>query len=150
MKPRHALAAAGALFIGTTGMARAEPLTADELARCASQVQRLQQESARLTAVAQRHDALRTELGEEMQAIGDSETRRAQYNARATAFNEEVQAFARELAEINRVKADYAEQCANRQYRQTDLEALPAEQQEAMRAGLDGVLVPYDGRAAAE
>ncbi|MEQ1438593.1 hypothetical protein AAG565_04450 [Fontimonas sp. SYSU GA230001] len=135
-----------------------EPLSAAELARCAQQVQQLRAESARILADSARLDAQRGRIDERRRRIeADAATpdrgdlaqrlalsdRRQQLSAEATAFNARIEQLRGEIASINAVKLDYERGCAQRPYRRRDLERLPQAAQEAMRAGLDDVRVPY-------
>lgn len=120
----------------------ADLLSAEALAVCAQQVQTLRSESERLNALAAEHERRRERLEAERQNLHDSESRE-RYNEAASAFNEEVAAFQEDLEAINALKARYADNCAGRDYRRADLDALPEAQRRAMRRGLDDVSVPY-------
>lgn len=146
------------LLLAGTAHAQAEPLSADALAQCAQQVRQLRGEAPRLLARNARLDAQRESIRrrqramtEAANAIGsdDLETgldyseRRRVLNEEAKAFNAEIARIRDEIAAINIVKQQYAANCAQRSYRRSDFERLSPEAQAAMRAGLDGIEVPY-------
>ncbi|MFA5940197.1 MAG: hypothetical protein WC809_12640 [Sinimarinibacterium sp.] len=136
----------------------AVPLSADELARCASQVQQLRTESARLLGDNARLDVQRASIFDRRRQI-DAEAaaqsrddlakgmglseRRQGLNAEVTSFNARIDQIRRDIAAINQTKLDYEQSCAQRPYRRRDLEQLPQAAQDAMRAGLADVEVPY-------
>lgn len=160
------IAAVVALCTATWSAARAgdaEPLSAAELARCAGQVQQLRGESARILAENARLDtqragieARRREIHEaaSTQARGDLAAglalseRRQNLNAEAIAFNGQIAQIRSDIAAVNQVKAAYESGCAQRPYRRRDLEQLPQAAQDAMRAGLADVEVPYTDKLA--
>lgn len=134
------------------------PLSADELARCAGQVQQLRTGSSRILADNARLDAQRASIFERRREIdteaaaqdrGNLSTgltlgkRRERLNAEAATFNARIEQIRRDIAAINEVKLDYEQSCASRSFRRRDLEQLPLAAQDAMRAGLDDVQVPY-------
>lgn len=125
----------------------ATPLTAEALAQCAEQVKMLRSEAERLNAQASEQAERRERLEAQRQNLHEDSASRERYNKAARAFNEEVAAFQEELTDINALKTRYAENCARRDYRRGDLDALPKAQREAMRQGLSDVRVPYDARA---
>lgn len=153
--------AAAVAVCGICAMAQAgdaAPLSADELARCASQVQQLRTESARLLADNARLDAQRAGIDERRRQIEAEAAaqdrddlsrgmalsdRRQNLNAEATAFNARIERIRSDIAAVNGVKLDYEQTCAQRPYRRRDLGQLPQAAQDAMRAGLDDVQVPY-------
>ncbi|WP_043769393.1 hypothetical protein [Algiphilus aromaticivorans] len=126
------------------------PLTAEVLAQCAEQVKTLRSEAERLNAQAAEQAERRERLEAQRQKLRENSESRKRYNEAARAFNDKVAAFQEELAEINALKTRYAENCASRDYRREDLDALPQAQREAMRRGLSGVRVPYDPRTATD
>ena len=134
-----------ALVVGTaTAQPPTEtPLSAQALARCASEVHRLRSESPRLHQQAQRHDVQRASLAEQRRALSGDAASRAQYNARAQAFNTEMERFRVDVRALNALKAHYDQHCAQRPYRRADLEALPKAHRYAMRQGLGDVRVPF-------
>lgn len=153
-----AAAALAAVFTTPAMPDEAGPLPREALARCAAQVQTLLDESGRLTQAAVAFDRRRSALDERSAALraerdavaeGDLEAGLAvreklkEHHAQTLAFNASVEQLKREIGSLNALKQDYDGNCANRSYRRSDLEGLPAEQQAAMRAGLRGVQVPY-------
>lgn len=138
--------------------AQSAPLAPDVLARCASQVQQLREESARLTqknaeialrrnAINERsavlkaeRDALKTDDAQGGLALRQ---RLQDHQAQTLAFNAEVENLKSEIRAVNVLKGDYDGTCANRSYRRADLDALPESARNAMRVGLGGVQVPY-------
>jgi hypothetical protein len=155
----HRLAACVAAAL-CAGQSRAEgpPLSATELARCASQVQTLRSESARIDQLSKQHDQTRARIQQrnaafqqENQALapddlkGGLELRQRvqQHNAETTVFNTEIDKIRGEITALNALRDDYDRNCASRSYRRADLDRLPEPARNAMRAGLSGVLVPY-------
>lgn len=143
---------------GSAGAEDAAPLSAAELARCASQVQQLRGESVRILAENARLDTQRAGIEARRREIKDDaitrprgdlaaglelSERRQNLNAEATAFNGRIARIRSDIAAINEVKAAYESGCAQRPYRRRDLEQLPQAAQDAMRAGLADVEVPY-------
>lgn len=135
-----------------------QPLSAAELARCANQVQQLRGESARILSENSRLDTQRAGIEARRREIrSDAMTRsrgdlaaglalserRQSLNAEATAFNGQIAQIRSDIAAVNDVKAAYESGCAQRPYRRRDLEQLPQAAQDAMRAGLGDVEVPY-------
>lgn len=118
-------------------------LGAGALAECAEQVQTLRSEAQRLNAQAAQQAERRERLEAQRQNLHEDSESRERYNEAARAFNEDVAAFQEELTAINALKARYAENCAGRDYRRSDLDALPEAHRKAMRRGLDDVSVPY-------
>ncbi|MEQ8799431.1 MAG: hypothetical protein RJQ08_00555 [Salinisphaeraceae bacterium] len=150
----HAGLAALALMLATAGHAQTEAdktdntLGAEMLAGCAQRVQNLREESARLNRAADEFEQRRQALAEQHESIdgGDgveASGRLLEYNKQAEAFNEDIAEFRDEVIAVNDTKQWYHDNCANRAYRRSDLEALPADQAAAMRAGLADVEVPY-------
>lgn len=135
---------------GSAGAVHAEGagngvLSAEALARCASQVHTLRLEAQRLNQMAQRNDMQRDALDEQRTAISDDAAARDRYNAEAAAFNDVMARFRQDLRAINDLKAHYDKHCAQRSYRRAELEALPEAHQRAMRQGLADVRVPSAG-----
>lgn len=137
---------------------QAPPLDASSLARCASQVISLREESARLiqknTVLDQRRnqinqrsaafDAERATLpADNLEAGLNFRQRLKQHQSETLAFNAQVETYKDEVRAVNAVKQDYDRSCANRSYRRADLDAMPAQAREAMRRGLSDVQVPY-------
>lgn len=126
-------------------------LSAEALARCASQVHTLRLESQRLQQMAPRNDARRDALAEQRAALADDgEAARNRYNTEAAAFNEQMARYRADLQAVNELKAHYHQHCAQRAYRRDDLEALPEAYQRAMRQGLADIQVPYGGSEATD
>ena len=138
--------------------AEAPPLDATSLARCATQVLSLRQESARLiqkntvldqrrTQINQRSDAFDAERAaldpDDLNAGLNYRQRLKQHQSETLAFNAQIEAYKDEVRSINTVKQDYDRNCANRSYRRADLEAMPESARNAMRRGLSDVQVPY-------
>jgi hypothetical protein len=162
---RTALAMSAAMMFGT-GLATAAndtALSASELARCANQVERLRTESARLTQWNTQLDVRRdlinaraADLDKEAATIPkddlkrglDYVDRRKAHQAEAIKFNAEIDQIRKDIAALNVVKDEYDRNCADRSYRRSDLDALPAGPRTAMQAGLQGVAVPYIDPAA--
>lgn len=134
------------------------PLAPDVLARCATQVQQLREESARLTQKSAEADVRRNAINERSAALkaerdalksddlegGLAVRQRLQdHHAQTVAFNAEVEKLKTEIRAVNVLKREYDANCANRSYRRADLEALPESSRNAMRVGLGGVQVPY-------
>ena len=137
-----------ALLVGSgAGLAAGLRIGFGALAQCAEQVKALRSEAERLNAQAAEQAERRKRLEAQRQNLHDDSESRERYNEAARAFNEEVAAFQEELTEINALKTRYAENCASRDYRREDFDALPQAQREAMRRGLSDVRVPYDPRA---
>lgn len=148
----------GAILATAAAHAQEEkPLSADELAECAALVQTLREESPplnqqaaqfdkRRAALRQRYAQVREELESGAADAGEgtrSQDRWARYNSDAAAFNEDIAEFRREVNELNKVKDEYDRNCAGRAYRRSDLEELPEDAREAMRAGTADIRVPY-------
>lgn len=143
-----------------TGAAQAEatPLSADGLARCASQVQNLRTESVRLIQQSSSFDAKREAINRRTQNLdaqaaaldpndmaGSLELAevRKRHNQETMAFNAQVEQLRREIVSVNQVKHDYDSNCSDRPYRRADLDRLPEPARNAMRIGLSDVSVPY-------
>jgi outer membrane murein-binding lipoprotein Lpp len=138
--------------------AQVEPLGAGALAQCAQQVQQLRSEAPRLLARNAQLDVQRESIrrrqhamSEEAKGIGSGELeagldyseRRRVLNDEARTFNAEIERIRGEIDAINAVKQQYTANCAQRSYRRSDFERLSPEAQAAMRAGLEGIEVPY-------
>ncbi|MGH8516785.1 MAG: hypothetical protein ACREUE_04935 [Panacagrimonas sp.] len=138
--------------------AQSTPLAPDVLARCASQVLQLREESTRLTQKSAEIDVRRNAINERSAALkterdalkpddleGGLAVRQhlQDHHAQTVAFNGEVEKLKTEIRAVNVLKRDYDSACANRSYRRADLDALPEAARNAMRAGLGGVQVPY-------
>lgn len=138
--------------------AQSAPLAPDVLARCASQVQQLREESTRLTQKSAEVDVRRNAINERSATLkaerdalkaddlegGLAVRQRLQdHHAQTVAFNAEVEKLKTEIRGVNGLKRDYDGACANRSYRRADLDALPESARNAMRVGLGGVQVPY-------
>lgn len=134
------------------------PLTPQDLARCAAQVETLRADSSALTQRNAEYETRRNalnartaELKLERDAVNpdDLDTGlavRAKLNEqreRTLAFNSDVAKLRTDLKALNALKQDYDARCANRSYRRADLDAMPPATRDAMRAGLGGVAVPY-------
>lgn len=145
-------------FAADHASAEGPPLSANELARCASQVQTLRGESARIDQLSKQHDQTRARIAQrnaafqlENQALatddlkGGLELRQRvqQHNAETSAFNAEIDKIREEITALNALRDDYDRHCARRSYRRADLDHLPEPARNAMRAGLAGVQVPY-------
>jgi hypothetical protein len=147
------------LLLGSPALqAESAPLSAEALARCANQVHTLRDESGRLTAKNAEFDQRRTAINQRSVALkaereqvppNDLQAGLAMreklklHHEQTLAFNASVEQLKREIDSLNALKRDYDGNCASRSYRRADLEALPSAHQEAMRAGLGGVQVPY-------
>ena len=157
---RWTTTAMGAALMLGTGLAAAADaaLTAPELARCANQVEHLRNESARLTTWNTQLDARRivinsraADLDKEGASLPkddlkrglDYVERRKSHQAEAVKFNAEIDQIRKDITAVNIVKDEYDRNCADKSYRRSDLEALPAGPRTAMQAGLAGVAVPY-------
>ncbi|WP_420427826.1 hypothetical protein [Algiphilus sp.] len=132
----------------TAGIAQAQPagdgaLSPEALARCASEVHRLRTESLRLLEQSHANDVQRASLAEQRRALAADPSARPDYNARAEAFNAEMQQFRADVRALNALKAHYERHCAQRPYRRADLEALPEAHRYAMRQGLSDIRVPF-------
>lgn len=138
--------------------ADAGALTRDELHRCATQVQALRSESARLTnesfdANAQKsaYEAKSMQLTAEAEALKPDDMKgslalaekQKQHNADLAVFNAKIAQLRKQITEINAVRTQYDQNCSNRPYRRTDFHGMPDASQQAMRAGLSDVTVPY-------
>ena len=138
--------------------ADAGALTRDELNRCATQVQTLRSESARLTsesfdANAQKsaYDARSMQLRAEAEALAADDfkgslalaEKQKRHNADLATFNARIALLRQQITEINAVRTQYDQNCSNRPYRRTDFHGMPEASQQAMRAGLSDVAVPY-------
>lgn len=155
----HAIAATLLVQAGSNAFAAdAGALTRDELNRCATQVQTLRSESARLTsesfdANAQKsaYDAKSMQLKAEAEALKPDDMkgslalaeRQKQHNADLAAFNTRIAQLRQQITDINAVRTQYDRNCSNRPYRRTDFHGMPEASQQAMRAGLSDVAVPY-------
>lgn len=144
--------AALTLTLATAGNAQEEPdeatLGAEALAKCAERVQNLREESTRLNRAADEFEQRREALAEQHASIDggqgvEASGRLLEYNKQAETFNEDIAAFRDQVMAVNDTKQWYHDNCANRSYRRSDLEALPADRAAAMRAGLADVQVPY-------
>jgi chromosome segregation ATPase len=146
------------LFAAGTAQAQTEPLGGEALAQCAQQVQQLRSEAPRLLArndeldvqresIQQRQRALSAEAAgigsDDLQAGLDYSERRRLLNQEASTFNAEIERIKDEIRAINVVKQQYAANCAQRSYRRSDFERLRPQAQAAMRAGMEGIEVPY-------
>ena len=138
--------------------AQPQPLSAEALARCASKVEHLRSEAPRLLARSDAADVQRESIRQRQQAMSeeargigsddlraglDYSERRRLLNEEARAFNAGIEGLRREIDAINVVKQQYHAQCAQRPYRRADFERLSQAAQAAMRAGLEGIEVPY-------
>jgi hypothetical protein len=145
-------------LLAGAAQAQVEPLSAGALAQCASKVQQLRMEAPQLLARSEQSDLQRESirqrqqaLTEEAQGIGsedlraglDYSERRRLLNEEASAFNIAMAQLRAEIDAINVVKQHYHANCAQRPYRRSDFERLTVEAQAAMRAGLEGIEVPY-------
>lgn len=138
-------------------MAADTALGADELAACAERVGHLRTESARLLQQNGRLDAQRASLLDRRRGLESEPApraddlnanlaryeRRQQLEDETLVFNEQIERIRGEIATLNGVWKEYDARCANRPYRRSDLERLPPDAQQAMRAGLADVQVPY-------
>jgi len=154
-------AMAGLLVLGLFGAAplhAEEPLSAEALRTCAAQVQDLRERAPRLYAEVQGADARRAEINaqsaalqreadglarEDLNAHLDLQQRRKAHNEVAAAFNQQMVEQRQAIEALNRVKAAYERNCADRSYRRSDFAKLTPEAQAAMRAGLHDIVVPY-------
>lgn len=149
---------AAPLAAAQSGAAQPAPLAPDVLARCASQVQQLREESTRLQQKSAEIDVRRNAINERSAALkAERDALKADdlqgglavrqhlqdHQAQTLAFNAEVEKLKSEIRQVNVLKKDYDGTCANRSYRRADLEALPEASRNAMRVGLGGVQVPF-------
>lgn len=161
-KPRHpiariviaaVLASLAAVCSAQTSHAE-ETLTVDELRECARMVKTLRQRSAaiheRLQQMDQRRAALARQRARMQQSDKNNQKAWAQYNEAAAAFNDDMARIRSDIRAINAVKRRYDRHCANQPYRDATLQKLPANLQEAMKAGLANVRVPYMGNPNAQ
>jgi hypothetical protein len=123
------------------------PLDAQALSQCAGMALRLRSESPELQRQAVDNNRQRQALSRQHAAIdsgtdGDAD-RWLRYNAAAAAFNEHMARFRHAVVELNEVKQRYARGCAGRPYDNADLASLSPAEQQAMRAGLADISVPY-------
>jgi hypothetical protein len=145
-------------LLAGAAQAQVEPLASEALMQCASKVLQLRTEAPQLLARSEQSDLQRESilqrqraLTEEAQGIGsedlraglDYSERRRLLNEEASAFNTAMAQLRAEIDAINVVKQHYHASCAQRPYRRSDFERLSPEAQAAMRAGLDGIEVPY-------
>ena len=136
------------------------PLAPDALARCATQVQTLRQESARLLQTNSEYEVRRNTynarsatLKAERDALTPDDLaaglawkqRQQEHQAQLVAFNADVEKLKTDIRAVNVVKREYDAGCAGRPYRQDDLKALPEPMRNAMTSGLGGVEVPTLG-----
>lgn len=139
----------GLLLPITVVAQEAPPLSADELAHCARQLQSLRAEAGPLNATAAEQAERRQLLARQRATLANATpAERERYNVAASSFNEAVAKFRRDLRKINDVKDRYETKCAQRPYLRNDLAALPEAQQQAMRRGSADIRIPYDGRHA--
>lgn len=148
-------AAALVLVCSATAGASEQPLSADELARCAQQVRHLRSAAPRLLQQNAQLEAQRENLMQRQReldsavAAADLDThlalqdRRLQLRDAMTAHNARVETLRTEITALNGIWKHYDAQCSNRSYRRSDFERLAPEAQAAMRAGLADVQVPY-------
>ncbi len=135
-------------------------LSAEALAQCAQRVQQLRSEAPQLLARSERLDLQRKSIQQRQRVLAeqaggianddlraglDYSERRRVLNDEAEAFNLDVERIRDRIAAINVVKQQYDAGCAQRPYRRADFERLSPAAQAAMRAGLDGIEVPYIG-----
>lgn len=156
---RGSLGLGFALSLLAANVAQAQtPLSKEALSKCASQVQSLRDESARLTqknaevdlrrsAINERSAALKTERDnlkpDDLQGGLALRQSLQQHSLDTLAFNADVEKLKSDIRAVNEVKKDYDGNCANRSYKRADLDALPEAAQSAMRNGLGGVQVPF-------
>lgn len=135
-------------------------LAPEALARCASQVQTLRQESARLLQTNAEYEVRRNAYNERSSTLKTNrdelepddlagglawKQRQQEHQAQLIAFNADVEKLKVDIRALNVVKRDYDATCAGKPYRQEDLKALPKSAQNAMSTGLGGVEVPTLG-----
>jgi prefoldin subunit 5 len=149
-----------ALCLIGTGVAHAQTtaLSLPELQRCATQVQQLRQDSARLTQQSNQLGTQRDAIDQRTAALTAEDAKTAETDlknglalhqqrmdnqAQAAALNAQIASLHREIDSLNVLKADYDHNCAARSYKRSDLNTLPQAQQAAMRAGMSDVQVPY-------
>jgi hypothetical protein len=152
------LVAASGLILTPLAQADAAPLKPDELRRCASQVQQLRADSPRLSEQSLEIDRERQQINQQTAALKaederlkpddlkaglDLHQRRQRNQAQAAALNARLGRLRREIQALNLLKTDYDRNCSNRPYRRADLDTLPENARNAMRAGMSDVQVPY-------
>lgn len=146
------------LLASAAAQAETPPLTAQDLARCAAQVETLRTDSITLTQKNADYDVRRNTINARSAALkaerdavnpDDLEAGLAvraklkEHHDQTVAFNADVEKLKVDIRNLNALKKDYDDRCANRPYRRADLQAMPEAAQAAMRAGLGGVQVPY-------
>lgn len=154
---RLAMLASG-LLLAAGVRAEPGPLTAQDLARCASQVETLRADSDLLTQRNFEYDVRRKAINERSAALKAERDNVDPTNLAAglavreklkvhheqtLAFNADVERLRRDIHALNALKKDYDSRCAGRPYRRADLEAMPESARTAMGGGLGGVRVPY-------
>lgn len=137
---------------------QAQALSPEQLATCAGLVKALRSEAPRLTGLSHSYDQRRDFINNRSAALQaerktidpddlsrglDFRQRMQKHTAETIEFNQQVETLKRDVTAINLSRDRYDRECARRPYRRADLEALPADDAEAMRAGLSGVQVPY-------
>ncbi|MGQ0698976.1 MAG: hypothetical protein ACT4PZ_12130 [Panacagrimonas sp.] len=152
-----ALALTASLTCGAA-QTQAPALSAEQLARCAGQVQSLRDESARIHTLNAQHDRTRDAINarsaalkaerntidpDDLDAGLNLRERLAQHTANTLAFNAEIAKIRGEINAVSALKDEYDRNCAQRPYRRTDFDSLPEAARNAMRAGLSGVQVPF-------
>lgn len=150
--------ASGLLLTASAFATDMPPLTSQDLARCAAQVETLRADSTTLTQRNAEYEVRRNainartaELRVERDAVNPDDLesglavrqKLSEQRERTLAFNADVARLRTDIQDLNALKRDYDSRCANRSYRRADLDAMPLSTREAMRAGLGGVQVPY-------
>lgn len=156
----HAFLMLSLPLIAFAAAANNTPLTAPALQQCANHALTLRTESARLlrenaaldvrrASINQRLDALQTERAalppDDLDRGLALHERNRQYQEDARVFNEDIDTYKQKVIALNEVRQTYDAECADRSYQRSDLEALPAAAQDAMRRGLSDVQVPFLG-----
>lgn len=146
------------VLLATGSVHAQDALSIQALAQCATQVQHLREESARLNRHNGELDVQRKDINQRSAALqaeraslapddvekGLNYRQRLQaHNANTLAFNARIEQIRLDIDAINVRKLEYDRECAKRPYHRADLDTLPTAQREAMRAGLSGVEIPY-------
>lgn len=146
------------LVLASAVQAEPGPLTAQDLARCAAQIETLRTDSELLTqrnidydvrrqAINARSAALKAERDNvdpaNLEAGLAVREKLKVHHDQTLAFNADVEKLRRDINALNALKRDYDSRCAGRPYRRADLQAMPESARTAMGGGLAGVRVPY-------
>lgn len=134
MKHIPAVMAMMALLATSAASASAAAMSYPQLEACAGYTQRMQTEAPALLAQDRRNAELRNYYNAGNGSQDDK-----------LAFNQQMQKYRQDVIALNQVKEAFAQQCAGRNARMSDVEKLPDALRQAWRRGLDHVEVPYLG-----